>query len=57
MRMLTTDPLDSRAPALPQLLGEARAMAAWPLRMMNVPPMPATSDGPPVLVLPAPACG
>lgn len=44
--------LDSRPPSLPHLLNEARAIAAWPLRMMNVPVMPAKVDGPPILVIP-----
>ncbi len=43
---------DSRPPALPTLLNEAKGIVAWPLRMMNAPPMPARVDGPPVMVIP-----
>lgn len=50
--MYSPDLLDSRPPALGHLLGEARAMVAWPLRMMAVPRMPSRVDGPPILVLP-----
>lgn len=50
--MYSADLLDSRPPAFPQLLNEARAIAAWPLRMIKVPAMPATVDGPPVMVIP-----
>ena len=50
--MLSADILDSRPPALPHLLNEARAIAAWPLRMLSAPSMPARVDGPPILVVP-----
>lgn len=50
--MYATDLLDSRPPALPELLNEARAIAAWPFRMISVPVMPSKVDGPPVMVIP-----
>lgn len=50
--MLPALGFDNRPPPLPRLLGEARSIAAWPIRMLRSPTMPARVDGPSVLVIP-----
>ncbi len=50
--MISALALDHQPPPLPRLLGEARSIAGWPIRMLRSPAIPARVEGPSVLVVP-----